>query len=46
MVDLYHILAEHHIEYERHDHPAVYTLVVPEQNSGINLSFLCVSFGW
>jgi Ala-tRNA(Pro) deacylase len=26
MVDLYHILAEHHIEYERHDHAAVYTV--------------------
>jgi Ala-tRNA(Pro) deacylase len=26
MVDLYYILAEHHIEYERYDHPAVYTV--------------------
>jgi Ala-tRNA(Pro) deacylase len=26
MVDLYQILAEHHIEYERYDHPAVYTV--------------------
>ena len=26
MVDLYQILAEHHIEYERFDHPAVYTV--------------------
>jgi Ala-tRNA(Pro) deacylase len=26
MVDLYQILAEHRIEYERHDHPAVYTV--------------------
>lgn len=26
MVDLYQILAEHHIEYERHDHPPVYTV--------------------
>ncbi|MGD9044102.1 MAG: prolyl-tRNA synthetase associated domain-containing protein [Desulfobacterales bacterium] len=26
MVDLYQILAEHQIEYERYDHPAVYTV--------------------
>jgi Ala-tRNA(Pro) deacylase len=26
MVDLYQILADHHIEYERYDHPAVYTV--------------------
>jgi Ala-tRNA(Pro) deacylase len=26
MADLYQILAEHHIEYQRHDHPAVYTV--------------------
>ena len=26
MVDLYQILAKHHIEYERYDHPAVYTV--------------------
>ncbi|MGD2186308.1 MAG: prolyl-tRNA synthetase associated domain-containing protein [Desulfobacterales bacterium] len=26
MVDLYQILAEHGIEYERYDHPAVYTV--------------------
>jgi Ala-tRNA(Pro) deacylase len=26
MVDLYQILAEHRIEYERYDHPAVYTV--------------------
>jgi Ala-tRNA(Pro) deacylase len=26
MVDLYQIFAEHHIEYERYDHPAVYTV--------------------
>ncbi len=27
MADLYQILADHHIEYERYDHPAVYTVV-------------------
>jgi len=26
MADLYQILAEHHIEYQRYDHPAVYTV--------------------
>ena len=26
MADLYQILADHHIEYERYDHPAVYTV--------------------
>ena len=26
MPDLYQILADHHIEYERYDHPAVYTV--------------------
>jgi Ala-tRNA(Pro) deacylase len=26
MVDLYQIFAEHHIDYERYDHPAVYTV--------------------
>lgn len=26
MVDLYQILSEHQIEYERYDHPAVYTV--------------------
>ena len=26
MVDLYQILAEHHITYQRYDHPAVYTV--------------------
>jgi hypothetical protein len=26
MADLYHILAEHHIDYERIDHPPVYTV--------------------
>ena len=26
MVDLYQILAAHHVEYERYDHPAVYTV--------------------
>jgi Ala-tRNA(Pro) deacylase len=26
MVDLYQILAKHRIDYERHDHPAVYTV--------------------
>ncbi len=26
MVDVYRFLTDHHIEYERHDHPAVYTV--------------------
>jgi Ala-tRNA(Pro) deacylase len=26
MVDLYRFLADHHVEYERYDHPAVYTV--------------------
>ena len=26
MADLYQFLAEHQIEYERHDHPPVYTV--------------------
>lgn len=26
MADLYQFLADHHIEYERYDHPAVYTI--------------------
>ena len=31
MGDLYQILADNHIEYERHDHPAVYTVADVER---------------
>ena len=31
MKDFYQFLADHHIEYERHDHPAVYTVEEAER---------------
>jgi Ala-tRNA(Pro) deacylase len=31
MPDFYQFLADHHIEYERHDHPAVYTVEEAER---------------